>query len=104
MADIATPGSGVCGTASGLDHPGTVRRLALCNAASGADEHGKRDLLLLVELEAEGRSRARLGSRLIAHGSRARACSCFPVAGISPRCGIRARSRLSQPSSPNRPR
>jgi pimeloyl-ACP methyl ester carboxylesterase len=45
-----------------------VRRLALCNAASRVDEHGLRDLLQLIELEGEGRSGARIGSRLIAHG------------------------------------
>jgi pimeloyl-ACP methyl ester carboxylesterase len=61
-------GGGVTALQLVLDHPGTVRRLALCTAASRIDERAGRDLLRLVELEGEGRSGARIGSRLIAHG------------------------------------
>jgi pimeloyl-ACP methyl ester carboxylesterase len=45
-----------------------VRRLVLCVTASRGGEDGLRDLLRMVELERAGRSTARIGSRLIAHG------------------------------------
>jgi pimeloyl-ACP methyl ester carboxylesterase len=61
-------GGGVTALQLALDYPGAVRRLALCTAASRVDERAARDLLRLVELEGEGRSGARIGSRLIAHG------------------------------------
>jgi pimeloyl-ACP methyl ester carboxylesterase len=61
-------GGGVTALQVELDHPGTVRRLALCTAASRVDGRAARDLLRLVELEGAGRSGARLGSGLIAHG------------------------------------
>ncbi|MCM6775241.1 alpha/beta hydrolase [Nocardia sp. CDC159] len=51
-----------------LDHPKTVRRLALCVAASRVDERGLRDLARMMELERAGRSAAWIGSGLIAHG------------------------------------
>jgi pimeloyl-ACP methyl ester carboxylesterase len=65
---MGTSGGGIAALQLALDHPQTVRRLVLCVAASRADEHGLRDLLRMVELEREGRSAARIGSRLIAHG------------------------------------
>jgi pimeloyl-ACP methyl ester carboxylesterase len=58
-------GGGVTALQVELDHPGTVRRLALCTAASRVDGRAARDLL---RLEGAGRSGARLGSGLIAHG------------------------------------
>jgi pimeloyl-ACP methyl ester carboxylesterase len=51
-----------------LDHPGTVRRLVLCNIASRAGRDGLRGLSGVIGLEGEGRSSASAGSRLIAHG------------------------------------
>jgi pimeloyl-ACP methyl ester carboxylesterase len=39
-----------------LDHPGTVRRLMICVAASRASDRGRRDLRRLVKLEGERRS------------------------------------------------
>lgn len=51
-----------------LDHPGTVRRLVLCNIASRVSEDGLRGLSQVTQLEGEGRSSAAAGSRLIAHG------------------------------------
>jgi pimeloyl-ACP methyl ester carboxylesterase len=51
-----------------LDHPGTVRRLALCSAASRVSPHGLGQLQRLIEAEGQGRSSARIGSGLIAHG------------------------------------
>jgi pimeloyl-ACP methyl ester carboxylesterase len=65
---MGTSGGGVIALQLALDHPGTVRRLVLCIAASRVGEHGLRDLMRMVELEREGRSAARIGSRLIAHG------------------------------------
>ena len=65
---MGTSGGGITALQLVLDHPQAVRRLVLCIAASRIDEHGRRDLLRLVELERQGRSAARLGSRLIAHG------------------------------------
>jgi hypothetical protein len=61
-------GGGITALQLELDHPGTVRRLVLCIAASRVSERGRRDLLRIVALEGEGRSGARIGSRLIAHG------------------------------------
>jgi pimeloyl-ACP methyl ester carboxylesterase len=61
-------GGGVTALQLTLDHPGTVRHLALCTAASRVDERARHDLLRLVELEGSGRSGARIGSGLIAHG------------------------------------
>jgi pimeloyl-ACP methyl ester carboxylesterase len=61
-------GGGITALQLEMDHPGTVRRLVLCITASRVGEDGRRDLLRLMELEAEGRSGAWIGSRLIAHG------------------------------------
>jgi pimeloyl-ACP methyl ester carboxylesterase len=65
---IGTSGGGATALQVVLDHPGAVRRLVLQVAASRIDEVGRRELLRLVEREREGRSAARIGSRLIAHG------------------------------------
>ncbi|MBT2232490.1 alpha/beta fold hydrolase [Nonomuraea sp. NEAU-A123] len=65
---MGTSGGGITALQLALDHPRTVRRLVLCIAASRVGKHGLRDLLRMVELEREGRSTARIGSRLIAHG------------------------------------
>jgi pimeloyl-ACP methyl ester carboxylesterase len=65
---MGTSGGGVTALQLAVDHPQAVRRLILCVAASRGSEQGKRDLLHLVELERQGRSGARIGSRLIAHG------------------------------------
>jgi pimeloyl-ACP methyl ester carboxylesterase len=65
---MGVSGGGATALQLALDHPQTVRRLVLCVAASRVAEHGLRDLLRIVELEREGRSAARIGSRLIAHG------------------------------------
>jgi pimeloyl-ACP methyl ester carboxylesterase len=65
---IGTSGGGATALQVVLDHPGVVRRLVLQVAASRIDEVGRRDLLQVVEREREGRSAARIGSRLIAHG------------------------------------
>jgi pimeloyl-ACP methyl ester carboxylesterase len=65
---IGTSGGGAIALQMVLDHPGVVRRLVLQVAASRGDEVGRRDLLRMVEREREGRSAARIGSRLIAHG------------------------------------
>jgi hypothetical protein len=51
-----------------LDHPGTVRRLVLCSAASRVGPQGLGELQRLIEAEGQGRSSARIGSGLIAHG------------------------------------
>ncbi|MDN3355429.1 alpha/beta fold hydrolase [Actinomadura sp. DC4] len=66
---MGTSGGGITALQLALDHPGTVRRLVLCVAASRGDEQGLRELLRMVELEREGRSAARIGSRLVAHGA-----------------------------------
>ena len=51
-----------------LDHPGTVRRLVLCSAASRVGPQGLGELQRLIEAEGQERSSARIGSGLIAHG------------------------------------
>jgi pimeloyl-ACP methyl ester carboxylesterase len=51
-----------------LDHPDTVRRLALTVAASRIGEQALLDLARMMELEAQGRSSARIASRLNADG------------------------------------
>lgn len=61
-------GGGVTALQLALDDPGTVRRLVLCIAASRVGGNGLRDLMRMMELEGEGRSAARIGSCLIAHG------------------------------------
>ena len=61
-------GGGVTALQMELDHPGTVRRLVLCVSASRVSAQGRRELLRIVELEGEGRSSARAGSRLMADG------------------------------------
>jgi pimeloyl-ACP methyl ester carboxylesterase len=61
-------GGGVTALQLALDHPGTIRRLVVCVAASRIGEHGLRDLLRITELEGQGQSTARIGSSLIAHG------------------------------------
>jgi pimeloyl-ACP methyl ester carboxylesterase len=66
---MGTSGGGVTALQLALDHPHAVRRLVLCVAASRGDEHGLRDLSRMMELERQGRSSARIGSRLIAHGA-----------------------------------
>jgi pimeloyl-ACP methyl ester carboxylesterase len=60
---------GVTALQLALDYPGTVRRLVICVAASRVGDRGRRDLRRLVELEAERRSGAALGSSLVAHGA-----------------------------------
>jgi pimeloyl-ACP methyl ester carboxylesterase len=65
---MGVSGGGITGLQLALDHPGTVRRLVLLAAASEASDRGRHDLLRLVELEREGRSAARVGSRLVADG------------------------------------
>jgi pimeloyl-ACP methyl ester carboxylesterase len=65
---IGTSGGGATALQMVLDHPGLVRRLVLQVAASRIDEVGRRDLLRVVQRERAGRSAARIGSRLIAHG------------------------------------
>jgi pimeloyl-ACP methyl ester carboxylesterase len=66
---MAVSGGGMTALQMELDHPGTVRRLVLCVAASQASEHARRELLRIVDLEDEGRSSARAGTYLIAHGT-----------------------------------
>jgi len=61
-------GGGVTALQLELDHPGTVRRLVLCSAASRVGPQGLSELLRLIEAEDQGRSAARIGSGLIAHG------------------------------------
>jgi pimeloyl-ACP methyl ester carboxylesterase len=61
-------GGGVTGLQLALDHPGTVRRLVLCSAASRASDDGRRELLAMIELERQGRSTAWLGAALTARG------------------------------------
>lgn len=65
---MAVSGGGITALQMELDYPGTVRRLVLCVTASQASEHARRELLRIVDLEDEGRSSARAGARLIAHG------------------------------------
>jgi pimeloyl-ACP methyl ester carboxylesterase len=67
---MAVSGGGITALQMELDYPGTVRRLVLCVAASQAGEYARRELLRIVDLEDEGRSSARAGTRLIAHGPR----------------------------------
>jgi pimeloyl-ACP methyl ester carboxylesterase len=63
-ADITgISGGGVTALQLALDHPGTVRRLVLCVAASTVGEQGLRVLSRLAELERDGRSGARAGGR-----------------------------------------
>ena len=61
-------GRGVTALQLELDHPGTVRRLVLCCAASRVGPQGLGELQRLIEAKAKGRSSARIGSGLIAHG------------------------------------
>ncbi|WP_236794868.1 alpha/beta fold hydrolase [Amycolatopsis sp. GM8] len=83
---MGTSAGGVTALQLVLDHPGTVRRLALCTAASRIGEDGLRGLLRLVGREREGRSGAWLGSGLIAHGPvRVLAATTFGLAGRAPR-------------------
>jgi pimeloyl-ACP methyl ester carboxylesterase len=65
---MGTSGGGAIALQLALDHPETVRRLVLCIVASRVGEDGLHGLSRMVELEREGRSAARIGSRLIAHG------------------------------------
>ncbi|MFF0493475.1 alpha/beta fold hydrolase [Nocardia sp. NPDC004068] len=65
---MAVSGGGITALQLALDHPETVRRLALCVTASTVSEHGKRELRHIIEREGLGRSAARSGSRLIADG------------------------------------
>ena len=65
---MAVSGGGITALQMELDYPGTVRRLVLCVTASQGSEHARRELLRIVDLEAEGRSTAWAGTRLIAHG------------------------------------
>lgn len=59
---------GVTALQLAMDHPDTVRRLVIAIAASRGGDVGRRELSRLVEREREGRSTARLGSGLVAHG------------------------------------
>jgi pimeloyl-ACP methyl ester carboxylesterase len=61
-------GGGVTALQLALDHPGTVRRLVICCAASRVGAGGRRELRQLIELERQGRSTARLGAGLTARG------------------------------------
>lgn len=80
---MGVSGGGVIALQMELDHPGTVRRLVLCVAASQVDEHARRELLRIVDLEDEGRSSAWAGARLIAHGPLRLAL--LAAYGLSPR-------------------
>ncbi|HEX3712359.1 MAG TPA: alpha/beta fold hydrolase [Trebonia sp.] len=61
---IGASGGGVVALQLALDHPQAARRLVLCVAASRIGERARRDLPRMMELEAEGRSSARIGSSL----------------------------------------
>ena len=65
---MGTSGGGITALQLALDHPRAVRRLVLCVAASRGGERGLRDLSRMMELERQGRSTARIGSGLVAHG------------------------------------
>jgi len=67
--DIAgASGGGVTALQLAIDHPDVVRRLVISVAASRVSDRGRRDLLRIVELEAQGKSTAWIGSGLVAHG------------------------------------
>jgi pimeloyl-ACP methyl ester carboxylesterase len=51
-----------------LDHPGTIRRLALCSAASRVGPHGLNEMQRLIRAEGQGQSGARIGRGLVGHG------------------------------------
>jgi pimeloyl-ACP methyl ester carboxylesterase len=61
-------GGGVTALQLALDHPGTVRRLVLCCAASRVGDEGRRELLRMIQLERQGHSAGRLAARLTASG------------------------------------
>jgi pimeloyl-ACP methyl ester carboxylesterase len=63
-----TSGGGVTALQLVLDHPGVVRRLVLCVAASRGNPRSLRALARMMELEREGRSSAWVGSGLVADG------------------------------------
>ncbi|QIS13887.1 alpha/beta fold hydrolase [Nocardia arthritidis] len=65
---MAVSGGGATALQLALDHPRTVRRIALCVTASRIDERGLRELSRMLEPDRPGRSSAWIGSRLIAHG------------------------------------
>jgi pimeloyl-ACP methyl ester carboxylesterase len=83
---MGVSGGGVVALQLALDHPESVRRLVLCAAASRVGEHGLAELLRLVERERQGRSAARIGSRLLAHGPlRLLLLAAFGLPGSRPR-------------------
>jgi pimeloyl-ACP methyl ester carboxylesterase len=83
---MGVSGGGVAALQLALDHPESVRRLVLCAAASRVGEHGLAELLRLVERERQGRSAARIGSRLLAHGPlRLLLLAAFGLPGSRPR-------------------
>lgn len=51
---MAVSGGGITALQMELDYPGTVRRLALCAAASRASEHARRELLRIVDWKTRG--------------------------------------------------
>jgi pimeloyl-ACP methyl ester carboxylesterase len=65
---LGISGGGVTGLQLALDHPGTVRRLVLCSAASRVGDDGRRELLQLIEGERQGRSDAAAAARLTTRG------------------------------------
>jgi pimeloyl-ACP methyl ester carboxylesterase len=82
---IGISAGGVTALQLTLDHSRTVRRLVLCVAASRVAERGSGDLLRMVELERQGRSAARIGSRLIAHGPLRLLLAAFGLSRNRPR-------------------
>jgi pimeloyl-ACP methyl ester carboxylesterase len=83
---IGISGGGATALQLVLDQPATVRRLVLCIAASRVHEDAVADLLRIVELEAGGRSGARIGSGLIARGPlRVLLLAAFALSPLRPR-------------------
>jgi pimeloyl-ACP methyl ester carboxylesterase len=65
---LGISGGGITGLQLALDHPGTVRRLVLCSAASRVGDDGRRELLRMIKLERQGHSTGWLGASLTARG------------------------------------
>ncbi|WP_166664551.1 alpha/beta fold hydrolase [Actinophytocola oryzae] len=65
---MGTSAGGVTALQLALDHPGTVRRLVICAAASRVGTHGRQEMARMVALERDGRSVAGIASGLLAHG------------------------------------
>ncbi|GAA5156925.1 hypothetical protein GCM10023214_15500 [Amycolatopsis dongchuanensis] len=65
---MGVSGGGTTALQLALDHPAVVRRLVVCVAASRIDGSGMRDLRRVMALESQGRSPARVATRLVAHG------------------------------------